>query len=131
MTGLDTNVLVRHLMQDDPVQSALASRLVEAFTSRQPGWVSTVVLVETLWVLDRSYGLTREQLAQAVRALLQARELRIEAAEQVAQALRRFEPGRADFADCLISQSALAAGCDVTMSFDARAVRDAGMTLLR
>jgi predicted nucleic-acid-binding protein len=130
MIGLDTNVLVRYMMQDDPKQSAKASRLIESLTPEIPGFVPLVALVELVWVLISCYDLTREQIAEALDALLRAKEIVLDRAEQVAQALRVFRASSADFADCLIERTAAAAGCDKTMTFDSGAAKGAGMALV-
>ena len=130
MIGLDTNVLVRYIMQDDARQSAKASALVEPLTVDAPGFISLVSIVELCWVLSVSYGLNRQQVAQALELLLRTKEIVIDHAEQVAQALRAFKASSADFADCLIERSAAGAGCDRTMTFDVGAAKMAGMTLI-
>ncbi|MGH8296182.1 MAG: PIN domain-containing protein [Steroidobacteraceae bacterium] len=130
MIGLDTNVLVRYVMQDDPKQSEKASRLIESMTPETPGFVPFVALVELVWVLSSCYGLAREQVVQALDALLHAKEIVLEHAEQVSQALRVFDAGAGDFADCLIERTATAAGCEKTMTFDRGAAKGAGMTLI-
>ncbi len=130
MIGLDTNVLVRHIMQDDPVQSAAASRLLGSLTAVDQGFVPLVALVELNWVLSSGYDLDRGQVVQAFEALLSARELVIEGAETVWKALRLFARSRADFADCLVERSAAAAGCVQTMTFDRGAAKDCGMSLV-
>ena len=131
MIGLDTNVLVRYIMQDDAKQSAKASHLVESLTLDTPGFVSVVSMVELGWVLSSSYELTREQVAQALDALLRTKEFIVDRADQVFKALRMFKATSADFADCLIERSAAAAGCDRTMTFDVGAAKVAGMTLIQ
>lgn len=79
MIGLDTDILVRYLTQDDPVQSAKATDILERrLTPKNPGFVSVVVVVETVWVLDRAYGLTAREIAAAVERLLQVEVLMIE-----------------------------------------------------
>lgn len=130
MIGLDTNVLVRYVMQDDPKQSAKASRLIESLTAEAPGFVPVVALVELVWVLTSCYDLTRKQVAQALEALLRAKEIVLDRTEQISQALRIFGAGGADFADCLIERTAAAAGCEKTMTFDTRAAKGAAMTLI-
>lgn len=130
MTGLDTNVLVRYVMQDDPRQSPRATRLIESLSAEQPGYVSVVVLVELIWVLSGSYGLDRTQVASVLGTLLRSKELVVDRAELVAQALKRYSADGADFADTLIERLAAAAGCSVTMTFDAGAVKGAAMTLV-
>ena len=131
MIGLDTNVLVRYIMQDDPRQSAKATRLIESLTPDAPGFVSVISMVELGWVLSSSYELTREQLAQALGAILRTKEFVVDRADQVFRALRVFKATSADFADCLIERSAAAAGCERTMTFDVGAAKVAGMTLIQ
>jgi predicted nucleic-acid-binding protein len=130
VTGLDTNVLVRYVMQDDARQSARATRLIESFTGEEPGFVPVVSVLELVWVLAGSYGLGRSQVAAALESLLRSKELVVDRAELVAQALSRFRDGGADFADALIERIAVSSGCQVTMTFDAGAAKAAGMTLV-
>ena len=131
MIGLDTNVLVRYIMQDDAKQSLLASRLVESLSAEAPGFVPLVSVVELGWVLSSAYALNRAQLVEAFEGLLRTKELVVDRAEAVWKALRVFQRGNADFADCLIERSAASAGCDRTVTFDRGAVSGCGMTLLR
>ena len=130
MIGLDTNVLVRYIMQDDPKQSSKAARLIESMTNKEPGFVSLVSVVELVWVLSSSYELTRLQIASTLELLLQSQELLIDRAEMAAKALRAFQAGKAEFADCLIERIAHSAGCSATMTFDVQASRTAGMSLI-
>jgi len=130
MVGLDTNILVRYVMQDDPKQSAKATRFIESLAPEAAGFVSVIALMEFVWVLTSCYDLTREQIAQALDALLRARELVLDRAEQVGQALRVFRASSAEFADCLIERTAHASGCDRTMTFDRTAANSAGMMLV-
>ncbi len=127
MIGLDTNVLVRYVMQDDPRQSPRANRLIESLSTDEPGYVTLVAVVELVWVLAGSYGLTRAQVATVLETLLRSKELVVDRAELVTQALKRFGSGGADFADTLIERIAATAGCSATMTFDAGAVKAAGM----
>jgi predicted nucleic-acid-binding protein len=130
MIGLDTNVLVRYIMQDDARQSALATRLVESLSVESPGFVPLVSVVELAWVLSSAYALDRGQVVQAVESLLRTKEIAVERAEIVWKALRVFRSANADFADCLIERSAAVAGCDRTMTFDRGAAKSCGMTLV-
>jgi len=130
MTGLDTNVLVRYVVQDDPAQAGVATRLIENFTAAEPGFVSMIVVVETVWVLQSSYKAERTEIAHVLETLLRSRELVVEDAELVWQALRIFTRSGADFADCLIQRCGHAAGCDETVTFDQRASRTAAMKFL-
>ena len=130
MTGLDTNVLVRYIMQDDPRQSPKATRLVESLTSEQPGFVPLVAVVELVWVLSSSYALNRSQVVEALDLLLRSKEILVDRADLVLQAQRRFARGGADVADCVIERIAQAHGCQATMTFDTAAAKAAGMTLV-
>jgi predicted nucleic-acid-binding protein len=119
--GLDTNVLVRYLAQDEPTQAAIATRLIESFTAEAPGFVSTVTMVETAWVLARAYQTPKADLLQIIENLLRARELVIEDAETHFLALSAFSTSAADYADALIAQAGRRAGCEFTVTFDRRA----------
>jgi predicted nucleic-acid-binding protein len=130
MIGLDTNVLVRYVMQDDPKQSQKASTFIESLTSETPGFVPAVALIELVWVLISCYDLTREEVSQALDGLLRAKEIVLERAEQVSQALRNFGTSSADFADCLIERTSAATGCAKTMTLDTGAAKFAAMTLI-
>ena len=130
MIGLDINVLVRYIMQDDARQASLATRLIESLSAELPGFVPLVSVVELGWVLSSAYELDRNQLVAAIEGLLRTKELVVERAEIVWKALRAVQGTNADFADCLISCSAAAAGCPKTMTFDRGAAKSGGMTLI-
>jgi predicted nucleic-acid-binding protein len=130
MMGLDTNVLVRYIMQDDAKQSAQAVRLLDTLSVDKPGFVTLVSVVELVWVLSSCYELNRTQLVTALEALLRTKELVIENAEVVWRAVRLFRDSLGDFADCLVERSAAAAGCFQTMTFDRGAVKNCGMVLV-
>jgi len=132
MIGLDTNVLVRYFAQDDAKQSAMASRLMEALTVESPGLVTTVVLAETVWVMEELYGAQRGQVASIVESLLQTGALVVQDAEQAWAALSRYRAGIADFADYLIERTCAALGSEAVYTFDCKAARekDCGMVLV-
>ena len=131
MIGVDTNVLVRYLAQDDPKQSAIATRFIEdKLSAENPGFVSAVTLCEMAWVLDVSYGTDRNGIRRTVENLLSTRQLAIEGAELVWKALRASEGASADFSDALIGQIAAANGCETTVTFDRAAGKLAGFELL-
>ena len=130
MIGLDTNVVVRYLTRDDPVQWSLALKLIRSLSSDTPGFLSLVVLAEIVWVLEDSYSFTKEQIEEVLDTLLRSRELLIERAELVRQAVRTFSASRADFADCLIEGCARTAGCSHTATFDRKAAAAIGMQLI-
>ena len=127
MIGLDTNVLVRYLTQDDPSQSAKANEIIEKqLTSRNPGFITSIVLVEVVWVLEACYEQTRGAIEEVINALLTTRQLVIDEADLVYLALRRFSAGNADFSDALIAVISENRGCYSVVSFDKKA-RSVGM----
>jgi len=131
MIGLDTNVLVRYVAQDDAKQSAKASELIESLTVSSPGFITMVTVVELVWVLQSPrYESSKAEIIVVLEMLLRTRELKLENAETVWQALRKFTDSNAGFADCLIERSAHAAGCDHTVTFDIKAAKTAGMQRL-
>lgn len=131
MIGLDTNVLVRYIVQDDLAQAEAATRLIEErCTEQTPGFVGIPVLVELVWVLTVAYDYEREVVASVVGQVLRTAELIVEDGEVVWLALRDFEGGSADFADCLIAQRNHAHGCETTYTFDRRATRERHLSLV-
>ena len=130
MIGLDTNVLVRYIMQDDGKQAALATQLVESLTLDDPGFVSLVTVVELYWVLGTSYALSRAQIGAALDALIRSKQLLVEQSDQIVRALRVYGASSADLPYCLLERVAKAAGCEKVMTFDVGASKHAGMTLI-
>ena len=131
MIGLDTNVLVRYLVQDDAVQSPKATACIESFTADRRGYISLTALVELIWVLTSLYDMNKEGLLGVLDNLLRARTLAIEQPNTVWRAVNLYRSARADFEDCLILCSCQAAECDETLTFDATAAKTAGMRLLK
>ena len=130
MIGLDTNVLVRYLVQDDPAQSARANQLMENELSEEaPGFVCLVVLAETTWVLQRLYSATAHEIRETVADLLGTSQIVVENRDAVTSALVKTHDNNCAFADALIAASAEGVGCTTVVSFDRGAVR-VGMTLL-
>jgi predicted nucleic-acid-binding protein len=131
MIGIDTNVLVRYIAQDDATQSRRATSFIEKECNEAaPGFVGLVVLVEVVWVSESSYGAAREDVADIVRRILSIKQLVVQDAETAWKALRLFESSKTDFADCLVERSAVAAGCKSVVTFDKQAAK-VGMTLLK
>jgi predicted nucleic-acid-binding protein len=124
MIGLDTNVLVRYLAQDDPVQSPQATEIIEhRLSERDPGFLSVIALAETAWVLERAYGLSERDIAAAIEQVLQADVLVVESEQEVFAAMIALKEGRGSFADALIGALGAKAGCPATLTFDRRALR--------
>jgi predicted nucleic-acid-binding protein len=128
MTGLDTNVLVRYLTQDDAKQAAQATALIEnTLTVAKPGFISLLVLTELYWVLGNVYSVTGPEWLDTVDDLLASQRMQLEQREVVQGTVQVCRSNKAGFVDALISQVAKAAGCGQTVSFDKAAVRFAGM----
>ena len=131
MIGLDTNILIRYLAQDDPVQSPIATDVMESrITEENPGYISVVAMVETVWVLDRGYGLAAGEIAAALERILQAATLVVESEQEVFQAAMALKEGSGSFADALIGALGAKAGCTRTLTFDKSALRLPGFELV-
>lgn len=130
MIALDTNVLVRFLVQDDPDQAHIVNALFEQLTDADPGFVSREVLVELVWVLERAYGYARPDIATALDGLLSAIELVIEAADDVGQAVERYRNEGFGFADLMIASAAKRVGARELVTFDRKAARLPDVRLL-
>lgn len=129
MIGLDTNVLVRFFTQDDPAQSARATRLIETrCLPDDPGYISLVTLCELAWVLSSGYGYGRADISRLVRGILTTSALEIEHSDRVWTALSRYENGKAGLADYLIGVSCLEANAKPVYTFDRHAASDALFT---
>lgn len=131
MIGIDTNVLVRYLVQDDPRQSRLATEFIERRLSADaPGHVSLVALAETVWVLSKRFGATPQQTSMAVATLASDARFVVQDESAVWLALEACEHGALDFPDALVRYVDRHHGCERTVTFDRRAARHAGFELL-
>jgi predicted nucleic-acid-binding protein len=130
MIGLDTNVIVRYLVQDDPDQAKASSALIDGLTEANSGYLSLVTVVETSWVLRRAYKIDATRCAELLEGLLDAQELRIGQDEIVRTAIAASCEDGADFADAVIAELGRAAGCDHTVTVDQQAAQNGAMQLL-
>ncbi|WP_424930754.1 PIN domain-containing protein [Amaricoccus tamworthensis] len=130
MIGLDTNILVRFLVQDDPKQADMANSLISRCSTRQPGFIGREALVEMVWVLERAYGQSAAAIAATLFGFLESEELVLENAEDVAVAAEAYGSGVADFADHMILAATQRSGCTTLYTFDRKAARANGATLL-
>jgi predicted nucleic-acid-binding protein len=121
--GLDTNVVVRMLVADDPEQVERVRTFLDTRTPEQPAYISSVVLAETIWVLERKLKYQRKTIAMAIEQLLATRDLRLQFADRLQDLLQDEQASRGDLADYLVAWSADAAGCSHTVTFDRRAAR--------
>ncbi len=131
MIGIDTNVLLRFLVDDDVEQNESARRFMAERTEDDPVYLSAVVLAETVWVLRRRLGYSQRQITEMLRRLLGSVEAVIEFAEELEVALLEPDATISDLADCLVAWAALKAGCSRVVTFDRKAARAIpGMELL-
>jgi predicted nucleic-acid-binding protein len=130
MIGLDTNVLLRYLVKDDPRQTAKASAILESTVRSDTGFVSLVTIVETVWVLESFYHFSRQELSQAVETILRIDSLFVQNEREVFSALALLEQGRGSFSDALVGALGTWSGCTKTVTFDRKASRLPGFELI-
>lgn len=131
MAALDTNVLLRFLLQDDASQSAIATRLIrQALDAGETLYVPVSVALELEWVLRSRFELDKAAVAQTFGRLLQTVELRFEATGVLEWALAEYEGSAADFSDCVHTALALRAGERPLWTFDKAAAQVEGARLL-
>jgi predicted nucleic-acid-binding protein len=119
MIGLDTNVLVRYLMQDDPAQFARAAAFIDAASEREEQFlINTPVLCELVWVLATVYDYSREEIAQALEQIFTTAQFEIERLDEARQALGDFRSSKADYSDALIGRINRSLGAKHTVTFD-------------
>ncbi len=124
MVGLDTNVLLRYLVQDDPAQSLRATEIVERrLTRRDPGFVSLVSILEIVWVLGTLYKRSRLEIADHVEMVLAADTLEVQNEQEVYQAVVALRNGTGTFEDALIGSLGAWRGCSATLTFDQNAAK--------
>jgi predicted nucleic-acid-binding protein len=127
MIGLDTNVLVRYLTQDDPSQAKKANAfLAHAEARREKLHLDVVVLCEIVWVLRGAYDLSKDSVCGALDKILDAAIFSVDDRDLVRDALQAYRAGRGDFSDHLLGARNRRAGCQVTVTFD-RALKDSDL----
>lgn len=135
MTGLDTNVLLRWLVDDDlwPDDAPDQTKATAALLGRRDAqfFVNVVVIAETVWVLAKPLGQPKAVIADVIARLLQASNIVIDRRDAVEAALGRWVTGKAGFTDHLIGKINRGAGCDTTFTFDRAASRAGDFTRLR
>lgn len=132
MIGLDTNVLVRYIVEDDVEQANLATELIDKHSSaKNPVFINHIVLCELVWVLDRKYNCDRPQIINVLKNILLTENFMIEQHDISWLALHDYENGNADFSDCLISRINQSYDCIQTWTFDKKASKLPLNTLLK
>src|SRR3989338_7493506 len=124
MLGIDTNILVRFLVQDDEAQFEKARKLIKREVSAgHRVFVNQLVLMETEWVLRSRYSVPKNQIIEAISGLLDATDIQLEDEPSIEEALFIWKESAADFADCLIGAKNRRIGCRATATFDGKAPR--------
>ena len=120
MKAVDTNVLLRYLVQDDPAQGRRAAAFIEgAAAANEQILIGNIVLCEMAWVLDSAYGHAKTEIASAIEKILQTSNFTFENKDIVRTALDEYRTlSKVDFADCLIGRIHKAFGCEPTATFD-------------
>lgn len=132
MKGLDTNVLVRYLVQDDVKQAAKAARFIETrCTEEQPCYIGQIVLCELAWVLESNYQQTRAEIAAVIESLLHVGQLEVANPNVVWRALDDYKKSNVDFPDHLLARYNESAGCNSTVTFDKKASSQPAFELLK
>ena len=131
MIALDTNVLIRYLTRDNPEQAEAARALLQGLTTNGPGFICREVVIEVVWVLERSYRFRRERIANIVVELVATDTLVIEDDNDVAQAAAAYREGSADFSDLMILAAANRVGAQPLYTFDRRFARLDGTELVK
>ncbi|HEV2326047.1 MAG TPA: type II toxin-antitoxin system VapC family toxin [Terracidiphilus sp.] len=124
MIGLDTNVLLRYLVQDDPAQSPKAAEVIERrLTKSDPGFVTLVCILEIVWVLGSLYKRSHGQIAGHIEMILAADTLEVQNEQEVYQAVLALRNGSGAFEDALIGALGAWRGCSATLTFDRNAAK--------
>ena len=130
MTAVDTNVIVRYLVADDPGQSEAARSLLEQLTPDNPGFICREVVIEAAWVLERSYRFPRTRIAEVLMGLTASDSLVVENAADVVAAAHRYRQGGVGFSDMMILAAAERVGAAPLYTFDRRLARMQGAVLV-
>ena len=131
MNAIDTNVLVRYIMQDDKKQADLATKLIETCDEKNPALINHLVLCETLWVLTFTYKYKRNELVPLLKQILSTSNFEIPDSSLIWKAIYNYETGNADFSDYLISQTNHQLGAQTTWTFDKKASKQSLFQLLK
>ena len=132
MIGIDTNILVRYITQDDKLQSGVATDFIENYCSNgNKIFVNHLVICELVWVLKKCYKLSKQKTINVIEHILQISQFCIENAQVIWQALTDYKRGSADFADYVVGRTNTFNNCEETITFDKKASKSNGFSLLK
>jgi predicted nucleic-acid-binding protein len=125
LIALDTNVLVRYIVEDHPEQARQAR---EAIEDAETIFISHLVLAELSWVLESCYDVSHRKIGDILQDLIDSKQVRIRDASSIREAIRHYEEKSADFSDCLILEQSRSQGCSTLMTFDEKLLNDGDTT---
>lgn len=129
MIGIDTNILVRYLTEDDKEQSLIAAELLETYTGKTNSiFINNIIICELIWVLDRGYKYKKKQITDVIKQILSTEEFAFERQDVLWLALDQYNQNNADFSDCLIAELNKYHNCQKTFSFDKSVTKLNGFT---
>jgi predicted nucleic-acid-binding protein len=124
MIGVDTNILARYFTQDNLEQAKIVEQIIESYaTSPNSLFVNNIVMCELVWVLERGYKYTKEQISEVIKQMLSTEEFAFENQKLLWLALNQYTQNKLDFADALIGELNKEAGCQKTLTFDQAAIK--------
>ena len=119
MKGLDTNVLIRYLTQDDPKQAALATHAIEEAAAKgEKLLLQPLVFCELIWVLESAYGFLKADILKVLERVLRTAQFEISEKDLLWSALADYRSGKGDFSDYYLGRANATAGAKLTLSFD-------------
>lgn len=127
--GIDTNVLLRYILQDDE-QSKIATKFFESLSLEQQGFINNTVIIELIWVLSRTYKQTKSDIAMLLEELFSMPIFAFDNLPLLLKTLEIYKQSKADFSDILIFEFNQSVGCQTTVTFDVKAHKKLGMKLL-
>ena len=130
MIGIDTNVLVRYLVQDDETQAKAATKILEQVSDENPAFINNIVMCETVWVLARAYKYDKSIIAETLEQILATAGIEFENAEVIRKAVRHYKNGNADFSDYLLAEINKENGVVSTYTFDRKAASSSLFTIM-
>ena len=131
MIGIDTNILVRFITQDDKQQSAKVNQFIDQkLSADNMGLISKIVLCELTWVLSNAYGYSRNDISTIIQQVLITQEFIVEDSDLALKALQYYQHGNAGFADYFLAQTHDSMGADYTVTFDKKAAKSELFQLL-
>lgn len=132
MIGVDTNVLLRFLVDDDALQCAAARAFMSERSDDSPAFVSSMVLAETVWLLSKRFAYPMSEIVEMLRTLLAVDGMLLEYADELDAWLNADDEPQGDLADNMIAWAGTRAGCRATVTFDrSSAQKISGMELLQ